>query len=175
MKTPFDDHFQDRIQSLKDKGNYRKFADLERIVGSYPKAVHRPCDYAETDVTIWCSNDYLGMGHHPDVIEAMRQAAKTYGAGAGGTRNISGTTHEHILLEAELADLHEKESALVFSSGYVANQTSLATLGKILPDPIFFSDAKNHASIIEGIRQSGCALRRRRITPIRKWIILCTP
>lgn len=156
MKTPFDNHFLDKIQALKNKGNYRKFADLERVVGSYPKAVHRPCDYAETDVTIWCSNDYLGMGHHPEVIESMRQATRTYGAGAGGTRNISGTTHEHILLEAELADLHQKESALVFSSGYVANQTSLATLGKILPDPIFFSDAKNHASIIEGIRQSGC-------------------
>lgn len=156
MKTPFDTYFQDKIQDLKEKGNYRKFADLERMVGSYPKAIHRPCDYAETDVTIWCSNDYLGMGHHPDVIEAMREAARTYGAGAGGTRNISGTTHKHVLLEDEIADLHQKEAALVFSSGYVANQTALATLGQIIPDLIFFSDAKNHASMIQGMRQSGC-------------------
>ncbi len=159
MKTPYEDHFQEKIQALKDKGNYRKFADLERVVGSYPKAVHRPCDYAESNVTIWCSNDYLGMGHHPDVIEAMREAARTYGTGAGGTRNISGTTHEHILLEKEIADLHGKEAALVFSSGYVANQTSLATLGQLLPDAIYFSDEKNHASIIQGIRQSGCEKR----------------
>lgn len=156
MKTPFDTYFQDKIQDLKEKGNYRKFADLERMVGCYPKAIHRPCDYAETNVTIWCSNDYLGMGHHPDVIEAMREAARTYGAGAGGTRNISGTTHEHVLLEHEIADLHQKESALVFSSGYVANQTALATLGQIIPDLIFFSDAKNHASLIQGMRQSHC-------------------
>ncbi len=156
MKPLYETHFQEKIQALKDKGNYRKFADLERVVGSYPKALHRPCDFAESNVTIWCSNDYLGMGHHPEVIEAMREAARTYGAGAGGTRNISGTTHEHILLEKEIADLHDKESALVFSSGYVANQTSLATLGQLLPNAIFFSDEKNHASIIQGIRQSGC-------------------
>lgn len=155
MKSAYEILFLDKIQALKEKGNYRKFANLERVVGSYPKAVHRPCGYAETDVTIWCSNDYLGMGHHPEVIEAMREAAQTYGTGAGGTRNISGTTHEHILLEAAIADLHGKESALVFSSGYVANQTALSTLGQILPNAIFFSDEKNHASIIQGIRQSG--------------------
>ena len=159
MKTPYNQLFQDKIQTLKDNGNYRKFADLERMVGSYPKAVHRPCDYAETDVTIWCSNDYLGMGHHPDVIEAMREATRTYGTGAGGTRNISGTTHEHILLEKEIADLHGKEASLVFSSGYVANQTALATLGQILAGCIFFSDKKNHASIIQGLRQSGAEKR----------------
>jgi len=156
MTIPFETRFHEKIQSLKDKGNYRKFADLERVVGSYPKAIHRPCDYAETKVTIWCSNDYLGMGHHPEVVEAMREAARTYGTGAGGTRNISGTTHEHILLEHEIADLHDKESALVFSSGYVANQTTLSTLGQILGDAIFFSDEKNHASIINGIRSSSC-------------------
>ena len=156
MPIPFETRFFEKIQSLKEKGNYRRFADLERVAGEYPKAIHRPCDYAETKVTVWCSNDYLGMGQHPDVIDAMCDATHMYGTGAGGTRNISGTTHEHILLEQEIADLHQKESALVFSSGYVANQTALSTLGHILPDAIFFSDDKNHASIITGIRSSAC-------------------
>lgn len=155
----FDYHslFQSTINKLKDKGNYRRFIDIQRQVGAYPSAVHRPCDHADMQVTMWCSNDYLGMGHHPDVIGAMCDTAQNYGAGAGGTRNISGTTHEHVLLEKEIASLHQKEAALVFSSGYVANQTSLMTLGQLLPGCIFFSDEKNHASMIQGIKQSGCA------------------
>jgi 5-aminolevulinate synthase len=156
MTFSYKDIFHSQIDTLKEKGNYRRFIDIQRIVGEYPSAVHRPCDYAEMKITMWCSNDYLGMGHHPDVIAAMSDAAKTYGVGSGGTRNISGTTHEHVLLEKEIAELHGKESALVFSSGYVANQTSLMTLGKLLPGVVFFSDEKNHASIIQGIRQSGC-------------------
>ena len=156
MSVDYQDYFQSKIDQLKQKGNYRRFADMQRVVGKPMQAIHRPCDYAEMDVTIWCSNDYLGMGHHPDVIAALSDTAQSYGAGAGGTRNISGTTHEHVLLEKEIAALHAKDAALVFSSGYVANQTSLMTLGKLLPDAVFLSDAKNHASMIEGIRQSGC-------------------
>ncbi len=156
MNYPYLDRFQQKIDALIKAGNYRRFADLERRVGEYPQALHRPCNYAEMPVTIWCSNDYLGMGQHAVVIEALCRAAERHGAGAGGTRNIAGTAHEHVLLEAEIADLHAKESALLFSSGYVANQTALATLGQLMPDLIMISDAKNHASIIQGIRQSGC-------------------
>ncbi len=157
MTFPYLPHVQSRLESLKEKGNYRRFIDIERQVGAYPSAVHRPCDYADMQITMWCSNDYLGMGHHPDVIAAMCHTAQRYGAGAGGTRNISGTTHEHVLLEKEIARLHAKEAALVFSSGYVANQTALMTLGQLFPDCVFFSDDKNHASIIQGVKQSGCA------------------
>lgn len=157
MTFDYQDLFQSKIATLKDKGNYRRFIDIQRQVGAYPSALHRPCDHADMQVTMWCSNDYLGMGHHPEVIAAMCDTAQTYGAGAGGTRNISGTTHEHVLLEKEIAGLHQKESALVFSSGYVANQTSLMTLGQLLPGCVFFSDEKNHASMIQGIKQSGCA------------------
>lgn len=147
----YDSLFSTKIDDLKAKGNYRKFANLERHVGSYPNADLRPCKYAKTEVTVWCSNDYLGMGHHPDVIAAMVGATESAGAGSGGTRNISGTTNYHILLEAELADLHQKEAALVFTSGYVANMTTLMTLGKLMPDVLFLSDENNHASMIQGI------------------------
>lgn len=157
MPAPYLALFQEKIDALKEGGNYRRFADIERLAGEYPKAIYRPCNYAEMSIKIWCSNDYLGMSQHPQVIEALCNAAQNYGVGAGGTRNISGNTHEHILLEAEIADLHNKEAALVFSSGYVANQTSLMTIGKIMPDCVMLSDAENHASIIQGIRQSGCA------------------
>lgn len=156
----FDPVFSQHIDTLKSEGRYRHFADLQRIAGRFPKALWRSSPEAEArEVTIWCSNDYLGMGQHPKVLAAMHEAVDTYGAGAGGTRNISGTTHAHVELEAEIANWHGKEAALLFTSGYISNQTTLATLGKLLPGLIIFSDADNHNSLIEGIRQSGAEKR----------------
>jgi len=150
------DFFTSELAQLHQEGRYRVFADLEREAHSGIRAFdHR----AGRRITIWCSNDYLSMGVHPEVIAAARVALDQYGAGAGGTRNISGTSHEHVLLERELADLHGKQSALLFTSGYVANDAALSSLGRLLPGCVIFSDALNHASMIEGIRRSGAEKR----------------
>ena len=148
--------FTAALDQLRSERRYRVFADIERVAGRFPAALwHRP--EGTREITVWCSNDYLGMGQHPAVIEAMADTARRLGTGAGGTRNISGNNHPVVELEAELAELHGKDRALVFTSGYVSNQAGISTIARLIPNCLILSDALNHNSMIEGVRQSGCA------------------
>ncbi len=151
----FDAQLDAALNRLHEEGRYRTFIDIERRCGGFPQAMRRRPDGTMQDITVWCGNDYLGMGQHPEVLGAMHAALDAAGAGSGGTRNISGTTLHHRALEAELADLHGKEAALVFTSAYIANDATLSTLPKLFPGLIIYSDALNHASMIEGIRHGG--------------------
>jgi 5-aminolevulinic acid synthase len=151
----YDAIFENAVAALKDEQRYRVFADLERIAGRFPKATWRREGEESREITVWCSNDYLGMGQHPKVIGALTETAERMGAGAGGTRNISGTSHPLVQLEAELADLHGKEAGLVFTSGFVSNEAAISTIARLLPDCLLLSDALNHASMIAGVKNSG--------------------
>ena len=156
MPVNYDKHLDDALASLHEEGRYRVFTDLGRRAGQFPRAI----DYSTTphrEITVWCSNDYLGIGQNPEVMEAMKTAIDEMGTGAGGTRNISGTHHMIVELENELCDLHQKPAALVFTSGYISNEATISTLAKLLPNCLILSDELNHASMIEGVRQSGCS------------------
>jgi 5-aminolevulinate synthase len=158
-RVDYNSIFKAAIDKLHDEGRYRVFIDILRTKGSFPNAHCFHGHNGPKPITVWCSNDYLGMGQHPAVVAAMEEALHSVGAGSGGTRNIGGNTHYHIALEAELADLHGKQAALLFTSGYVSNEAALSTLGKLLPGCVIFSDELNHASMIAGIRSSGCEKR----------------
>jgi 5-aminolevulinate synthase len=155
----YESAFRQAVDTVRAEGRYRIFADLAREAGRFPCARHYGGEGRVREVTVWCSNDYLGMGQSPLVLNAACEAIRTMGAGAGGTRNISGTTHLHVLLERELAELHRKPAALLFTSGFVANEATLSTMARLLPGCVIYSDAKNHASMIAGIRHSGCPKR----------------
>lgn len=155
----YNDQLDQAIARLHDEGRYRTFIDIERSNGQFPHAVRTRPDGSKQNITVWCGNDYLGMGQHPVVLEAMHEALEATGAGSGGTRNISGTTVYHKRLEAELADLHGKEASLLFTSAYIANDATLSTLPRLFPGLIIYSDALNHASMIEGVRRNGGAKR----------------
>ncbi|SMR72904.1 5-aminolevulinate synthase [Aliiroseovarius halocynthiae] len=155
----YDHKLDEALSRLHEEGRYRTFIEIERRKGQFPHATWTKPDGSEAPVTVWCGNDYLGMGQHPAVLEAMHEAIDATGAGSGGTRNISGTTVYHKRLEAELADLHRKEAALIFTSAYIANDATLSTLPKLFPGLIIYSDALNHASMIEGVRRNGGAKR----------------
>jgi 5-aminolevulinate synthase len=147
--------FEDAVDALRTEKRYRVFADLERIAGQFPRAIYRDQSDNQREITIWCSNDYLGMGQHPTTIAAMQETAAKLGVGAGGTRNISGTNRPLVELERSLADLHRKEAALVFTSGFVSNEAAISTIARLMPDCVILSDQLNHASMIQGVRQSG--------------------
>ncbi|HPF46736.1 MAG: 5-aminolevulinate synthase [Alphaproteobacteria bacterium] len=154
----YDQIFSSALSDIKEEGRYRVFMDIERKKGEFPKATWHT-ENGEKEIVVWCSNDYLGMGQHPDVIKAMKDAIDKVGTGSGGTRNISGTHHYHVMLEEELADLHNKEAGLLFTSGYISNETSISTIAKLLPGCIIYSDELNHASMISGVLNGKCQKR----------------
>ena len=158
-RTDYEGHFRAALDRLHGERRYRVFADIERIAGRFPTANWRKPDGSVREITVWCSNDYLGMGQHPEVVGAMTRTAERCGVGAGGTRNIAGNTSPLVDLERELADLHGKEAGLVFTSGYVSNQAGISTIAKLIPNCLILSDAYNHNSMIEGVRHSGCEKR----------------
>ena len=151
--------FETAVETVREEGRYRIFRDIRRKAGAFPRATWFKDDQTEQDITVWCSNDYLGMGQNPCVVEAVKAAVDKAGTGSGGTRNISGTTRYHVQLEHELAQLHEKDAALVLTSGYVANEATLGVMSKILPGLIILSDEMNHASMISGIQRARCEKR----------------
>ena len=156
MAQDYRQYFEAAVESVRGEGRYRVFQDIRRTRGSFPKATWYKDESSETEIVVWCSNDYLGMGQNECVVEAVKSAVDAAGTGSGGTRNIAGTTHYHVQLEKELADLHAKDRALVFTSGYVANEATLGVMSKILPGLIIFSDEMNHASMISGIQRARC-------------------